>query len=671
MPPSPVISADVQEFDTRTHESVLKGHPRVSYGPNLLLADEIRFNPSSQTAVARGHAELTSGDRRIVAEVINYCYADGTYTVEDLRLGEFPFYIVGASASGNRDSLTIKDATATMHEPGPFIPSLRAQQLLYNSGQTLRAETAAIGVGDLRAFTFRKFQQGLKEPLVSYASLMGGYRSSLGVFAELGLHLPVADGVKFGGDLGLYTNRGFMVGPSGSYQGEHGDADYRGYFRSGYIHDHGDRLTDILGRPVPADRSFVTWQHQQHLTDNLTFSGQLNYWSDSEVLRDFRPKEFAQIQQPDTFLESVYKGNNYFVSAFTRLRPNAYEVVQQRLPELRFDLLPLAVGNGFSERFNASFASLRDTPPLTGPTLRTDRLDAYYALTRPFTPREWLSIAPIVGGRVTHYTDATGGRDTYTRTLGEFGVDAALRGNAVYDYKNEVWQIDGIRHLVTPRLSYRYIPSAEQGARYIPPIDRRTFSTYLQPLGLGDQRNIDDLTRTNTLRLGLDNTLQTRDPIYGSRDLLVFNAAADYRFDRTGTQRPLSEIHTELALLPAPWLQFEVYESFAPQSFTLREFNSGVTVRDGDAWSLRFSSNFLRHELDDYLMDWRYRVNEIFESIARLHYDAHAHRFVEQSFGLRQNLDNTWLMEYVVTFYNGPRRESHFGLNVQIDAIGF
>src|SRR5690606_8673441 len=131
----------------------------------------------------------------------------------------------------------------------------------------------------------------------------------------------------------------------------------------------------------------------------------------------------------------------------------------------------------------ASAVRLRDDPPAGGATLRSDRLDAYYAATRSFTPREWLSIAPIAGGRLTHYSRATGGRSDYTRALGELGVDAELRFNGTFDYRNERWDNDGLRHLVTPRVSYRYIPDATKGTRYIPAIDRRVFATYLEPLG--------------------------------------------------------------------------------------------------------------------------------------------------------------------------------------------
>ena len=123
--------------------------------------------------------------------------------------------------------------------------------------------------------------------------------------------------------------------------------------------------------------------------------------------------------------------------------------------------------------------------------------------------------------------------------------------------------------------------------------------------------------------------------------------------------------------MPARWLQFDVYDSFAPQTFTLKEFNTGLTIHDGDQWSVRFSSNYLRHELDDYFIEGRRRLNEAYEAIGRLQYDFRQHRFNEQFYGVRQNLSNLWLVEYAVTIYDGPRRESRFGFNVQVQSIGF
>ena len=658
-------------FDGRTKEAVGVGNAQLAYGDLLLVADEIRYSTDTKIAIAHGHAVLTQGARRLLADSITFQLNDGTYSVQNLRMGEYPLNLTGSSATGDRHTITLNDAKATFHEPGPFVPTLRADRLIYAPDTKLQAEGANLGIGGLRPVGFNFFKQDLKEPLLSYVSLTAGYRASLGAYLESGLHLPVAEGFRLGLDLGIYTARGVMIGPAASYGNNQGDNTYQGYIRSGFISDHGDRMTDVLGNPVPKNRGYVEWQHQQQITDNLTFAGELNYWKDSEILRDFRPKEFFAVQQPDTFLESVYRGDNYFVSAFGRFEPNDFQSVQQRLPELRYDLLPLTIGNGFTETFNASMAVLRDVPPTGGPTLDSTRFDAFYSLSRTFLPQPWLSFTPVVGGRLTYYDQALAGKGNYTRTLGEVGFDAAVRTSATYNYQNEAWHIDGLRHLMTPRLLYRYIPEANKGQIYIPPIDRQTFSTYLQPLELGAMRNIDELHATNTLRMELDNTLQTRDSVYGSRDLLVLNLAADYLFDPAPTERDLSAIHAEFAVMPARWMQFDTYLSVVPQSFTMREINTGLTIHDGDQWSVRFSSSFLRHELEGYFIEGRWRINEAYEAIGRLAYDAFEHRLNEQFYGLRQNLSNTWLVEYGLTIYDGPRRESPVGFNISVQGIGF
>ena len=665
------VRADRSETSLRTGETIFTGNPSADYGDIRLSADELRVNARTRVVVAKGNAVLTRGPRRLVADMITYNAANGSYEVGDLRIGEYPLYLAGSSATGDATSITVNEARATIPEPGTLIPTLQAARIFYGPDGKIQAEKASVGVGSVRPFSLRGFEHDVGSPLLTYMSATGGYRRSLGVFLEAGLHLPVTENLRLGADLGLYSARGVMIGPSGTYSGGAADAPYRGRFRSGYIHDYGDRYADVLGRPVPNGRSYIEWKHQQQLTENLTLLGELNYWKDSEIIRDFRPTDFFRVQEPDTFLESVYRGRNYLVSLFARFQPNTFHRVQQRLPELRFDLLPLALPGGLYERFNASVVALRDNPPGGGPTISSDRIDAYYALSRPIIPTDWLTFTPVAGARVTHYANMSGLRDSYTRTLGEVGFDTEMRLSGVYEYKNPRWKIDGLRHLLTPRLSYRYIPEAERGSRYIPPIDRRSFSTYLPPLGLGDTRNIDQLRSTNTLRLGFDNTLQTRDPVYGSRDLVVLNVANDFHFDRSPGERDVSEIHSELAIIPARWLELGIYQSFAPQDLTLREFNTGITLRDGDEWTTRFSSNFLRGELNDYFFQTRRKFNEVFAGIVHLRYDARRQRFNEQTYGIEHNIGNMWRIEYQITLYDGPRRESRFGFNVRVDVLRF
>ncbi len=667
----PDIQGDVFGYDDATKNAVVTGNARMTLGDLLLTADEIRYNAATQTAAARGHLIITTGARRLVADEGTYHTPDGQITARNLRVGQFPVYVSGETVAGTFDQLIFTNATVFFRENAGYTPSITATHLTYAKGKIVKAEGLGVGLLGGHFIHLPRFEQSLDVDFISYVSATVGYRARLGVFTELGLHLPVADGVKLGGDVGLYSARGLMAGPSGTYHRADNDGAIGGFFRSGFIRDSGDRGTDILGVAVPRDRSFFTWEHRETYGEHFTLNGEFNYWSDSEVLRDFRHREFDRVQQPDSFVEAAYTSDNYSLSAFSRFHPNRYYRVEERLPELRFDLFPVAAPLGSYQRLNASAAVIESDAFGTDPRLRTTRFDAYYGIERPIAPTPWFTFTPVAGGRVTHYTDALGGKDQYTRTIGEVGFDARLLASGVYDVKYAVWEIDGLRHLVEPKLSYRYAPAAAHGRAYIPPIDQRVFSTYLQPLSIGDSRNVDDLTALNTARFSLNNMLQTRDAKYGSRNLAALNFAADYRFESAAGQRHVSNIYTELALMPAPWVRFEVFHRFDPHATRQQELNTGLTLIDQEWWSLRLATHFLRSDYNEYFLEYRYRLNESYDVTALFRYDGKRRRFNEQSYGVWQRLGQTWAVKYEVSFFDGPRRESAFSLNIGVELLKF
>ena len=667
----PVI--DGKKFDSNyaTKETIVTGDARIVYGDTVLTADEIRYSGTSNLATATGHFVLTYGKRRLVADSGSFNLATKAIHVRNLRLGEFPVYLSGDTVDGTLDEMVFTNATVFFRENAGYTPSIHAQSLTYARGKILKAEGLSLGLLSGHFITLPHFEQTLDAAFVSYLSAKVGYRGNLGVFTELGLHVPVAAGVQLGADAGLYSSRGLMVGPSGRYHRTDADSTMDGFFRSGYIYDTGDRKTDILGDAVPNNRSYFEWQHLQQVGEHFTLAGQLNYWSDSEILRDFRHQEFYAVQQPDSFLEAAYTGNNYSLSAFTRVNPNKYFRMQERLPEIRFDQLPTALPLGVFERFNSSAAVLEAPAFGTTPSVRTDRLDAYYGLERPFKPTAWLTLTPVAGGRVTYYSDAIGARNAYTRTFGEVGFDANLLSSGTFDYKNPVWEVDGLRHLFQPKLSYRYAPEAAHGRQYIPPIDSQVFTTYLPPLSLADSRNIDTLSALNTLRLQFNNTLQTRDPAYGSRNLAELNFAADYRFDHLAGVKPLSDIYTEVALTPTPWLRWEVFNRFDPHQPSQQEFNTALEISDQEWWKLRFATHYLRNNYQEYFLEYRHRLNEVYDITGLWRYDALNRRFNEQSYGISQRLGQTWAVRYEVAFYRGQTREGSFALNIEVELLKF
>ncbi|WP_221029038.1 LPS-assembly protein LptD [Actomonas aquatica] len=670
----PSIRAD--ELDASYAEGIViyRGNVVANFDDIRLTADEMRWNRATNEVTATGRVVAQQAGRRILAQEITYDRDTRHYTVTDLRFGRSPIYVSGEAVEGAPDRLTFRNATVSFGEPHPWSPTVTADALTYYPERDLiEADGGRVGLGFFRPLPLPGTPLPTDVPFVSDLTFDGGYTSRLGPHLLVGAKVASTDWLQLGAELGIYTKRGVMAGPSARYDTTDADTGLgaTGRISTGYIHDTGDRLTDLLGDPIDPDRGIISWSHRQQFSPRLTFNAELNYWSDSEVVRDFLPQGFFPVQVPDSFAELTYTTANTVSGLFFRAQPNDYHRVRERLPEVTFDVLPTPVAAGWVHEAHAAVALLRDDPPTGSPVLRSDRFDFYYALTRPWTPESWLSIAPVVGARVTHYDRALAGRSDYTRSLGEFGVDAQFTANAVFDYQNERWGINGLRHLVTPKLSYRYVPEADKGTAYIPAIDRRVFATYLDPLGLGARRQIDQLGSLHTLRLALDQRLQTRDEIYGSRDLVRLNVAIDSRFDTAPSERTLSALHTELKLTPAPFIDFELYHRATPGDWTMRELNTAITLRSADRWSVQFANHYLEGDIQEFIAGLAYRLNEVWEGYTRHHYDSRRDRFVEQTYGIRQTIANRWIVGYELSFYSGQRRESDFGFNVVLDAINF
>lgn len=670
-------------------ESVFTGEARLAHQGIILNADEIVYRSGERLAIARGNVVLTRGDQRLVAEVVRYHLDTRIFTVGRFRVGQQEVLAEGASAQGNPERLDVNQATVSFGEPEPINPVIRSGKMSYlrpaDRPEVVRFEQNRVGIGAVNLLPLPTFQETPSDPSLNGFEVSGGFDGRLGAFLDVGVTSPVAPGVGLGGELGLFSKRGVLFGPIGKYDTFGADGlGARGVFRTGYIKDTGKTGLDLIGRPIADSRGYIDWEHHQVIAPSLTLDGRLNYWSDSEVTRDFRKDDFNKVQAPDNWLEAGYSSNNYIVSAFTRVRTNDFSVVQERLPEIRFDGLPVEVGAGIYHRINAGIASLREDPVLAGPNITSQRADLYYGVSRPFSPREWFSLTPVAGARITHYAETAPGSSegNYTRTVGEFGFDAkAWEHSATWDYQNKRWGINGLRHIATPTLSYRFSPAADNGRSHIPVIDDDVFSTYLRPLGIADQRNIDRLPATDTLRLGYEHVLQTRDKVYGSRDL----ARLSFAFDEHSTapvaasqlaRRDATDVHTFFALTPVHWLSYDLYNRTTLQSGKTQELNTGLTFRDADIWTMRLGTHYLEDPvaarvLEQYTFDLTRRFNELYSARINLVYDSRASIFTQQNYIFQQRLSRFWLLSYVFSLYDGDTRQDDYGFTVRVETTAF
>jgi LPS-assembly protein len=683
-------SIEPLEFDEKAQRLVARGDARLDFGDARISADRITYYQEYSLADALGNVTIIQDGYRLVADRLTFDAQNNTFAVDILRTGQWPFYLSAATAGGTPHTSTIEGATLYYGTPTPFSLSMNSDLIEYSDegNGSLKMGATTFRLGRIPLFYLPSYTYHMNGAPY-YVDAEGGNDSQFGAYLQTTTLFPITPGLRAGANLDLYSKRGLLVGPAAQYTYDSENQRIVGAINTGYINDQGDPATDIFDDPIDTNRGFSEWRHQHHIGERVNVTASVSHWSDSEVTRDFRKAYYRDNQQPDSFFEGVYSGDNYYLSTFARFRPNDFQLIQERLPELRYDLLPVPVfDTGSYHRLSANYGRLREDFGGNIPTITAesqfDRFDLTYRIEHPIRLTDWLTLTPLAGARVTHYenqeidptalnsfsaTPAVLNDDQYTREIYELGFDLEARSYATYATQNSIWDIDGLRHLARPLLRYRYF-SDPDALNQIAQIDRAAFDLSRPLLDLSDLRNTDSIEETHLARLGVENLFQTRAQGYGSRTLAALNFYQDILFER-GTRYDSEQQDTfhaswvELVLTPAPWLKFDLASRFKTESMTMEEVRTRTTITSGEIWEIGLSSNLLNDRIDQYRLDFIYRVNERYSFLTDLRYDAETGQFTETEIGIHTRIGNTWELIYALTFRQDASRESDVEFNVR------
>ncbi|MEC7280503.1 MAG: LPS assembly protein LptD, partial [Verrucomicrobiota bacterium] len=386
----------------------------------------------------------------------------------------------GISAGGTIENIDIQDASLYYGNPSPYSLSVSSDVVRYvneEDGEYISMDGATFRIGRIPFF----YLPGYRHYLSDAAYLLdidAGSSGQLGYYLQTTTLFPVTSWLSAGTNLDYYSKRGILAGPTAQYVYNSSTQSIVGALSAGAINDEGskaERYVDTLSRQIGSDRYFTEWRHKHHIGERLTATASASYWSDSDVIRDFRDDIFDENQLPDNFAELSYAGDNWIVSAFGRFRPNNFQLVQERTPEIRFDLLPIPVSStGTYHRATASYVQLNEDFGRNSPGNTVEgqfnRFDLTYRTEHPIRLANWLTLTPLAGTRLTQYENqqidslapffseplSTTVDSSFSREIYELGFDLEAQAYASYPTFNKTWGIDGLRHLVRPALRYRY-----------------------------------------------------------------------------------------------------------------------------------------------------------------------------------------------------------------------
>ncbi len=293
--------------------------------------------------------------------------------------------------------------------------------------------------------------------------------------------------------LDWYSKRGPGAGVDLVYGGA--DRGYRGTLRTRYQRDHGDDR--FFGEPGTKNRGRISLTHRHLLPWEVQLDLELSLFSD----RGYYPTWFEDQDKGEKPPENlIYLKKAFFNSYLTGLyttRFNDWETVVEYQPELEYDLVyeplfdlfgrPLYLGSTL--RF--SHNRLEVDEDLDVAARGTWRADADSLLEYPF-PVGPLTLTPFAGLRYTWYEEDLFERRDEDRIGFTHGATLAMQAWRVWDASGGLFDLDGLRHVVYPEITFR-----------------NTIGVELEPDELVQYDQVDAFDDVQAVELRARNLLQT------------------------------------------------------------------------------------------------------------------------------------------------------------------
>jgi lipopolysaccharide assembly outer membrane protein LptD (OstA) len=603
----------------------------VKYGESVLIADSASVNRQTGEVVADGHVRIEEGDQIWAGEHIRYNFKTHQMQSEEFRLGKPPVFAQGGQLQGDttNQTYTARHALVTTDDVSDPAIRVRASRIKIVPGQYVEMWNAVLFLDGVPSFYFPYYRRNLGERVNNF-NFTPGYRSAYGPFLLNTYTWFLNEAVDGKMHLDYRESRGVGAGPDLKlHLGQWGEAEFKYY----YLHDEKpDDSTN--GTPwtggIPDNRQRFYFGYQATPATNLNVKALVNYQSDPLVLHDFFEGDYAGNPQPYSFTEVNRYWNNWSLDAETTPQVNDFFNQVERLPDVKltglrqqlFDTPLYYESESSAGYYRMYFADTNGPAPLN---YSAARADTFHQVLLPETLFGWLNVTPRVGGRFTYYSaeSGPGGTNSETwRNVFDTGVETSFKASRLWAGATNAWlDVDGLRHILEPSVTYAFIPSPSVSPAQLPQFDAASPSLLLLPVQFPDNNNIDSIDSENVIRFGLRNTLQTlRD---GQLDnLLDWNVMLDWRLtpgqnqinldEPSSPQETFSDLYSSLTFKPRSWIELDSQTRYAINGGNLNLAFDQLTFTPNERWSWGFGYWYLRGGFDGFTQNNNYITSTFF-----------------------------------------------------------
>lgn len=650
-----------------------------------------------------GGVTVTRGDQHLEADRIvvwsgkvNHCYAEGNVVLRkpggdargetfvydfDTRNGWFVSPRITAESEGKKwyiggqtakqiSSGTMKALDSWISTCGFDRPHYRfqAREITLHVGRYIAAKHCILFFGNVPVFYFPYIFRDLKHdwPWMRYKA---GKDSEWGLysFARIGFDTNPVTKLIVGADYREQWGWGWPL----ILKYRSGDK-YFGKVDTYYI-DEWSRHPEVKRIYAGDVRYRTKWYHRHRLGTNWRLDAEYEDFSDDTFLRDYFEREAKTGKDPESYayLRGVWE--NSAVTGLFRARKPRFLTQTEYLPQIGYRLMSRPIwGNRAYLSSDVEVAHLRKEYDHNRdlPSPRSIRMDSLTELHVPFNLFRFLEFEVFAGTRQSWYEKTKGSAgdeenlndDSFWRGAGLAGAGLSSTIWKTYDVKNDFMRMDGLRHVIIPRITFTDItkPTSSGGEPF-----------------LFDEADV--LNEAEFVTVSLTNRFQSSSG--GSRDFLFIKIESDYflrdsHAEREGLAENWAEIEGTMRILPHPKFSVSQTTTYDPGDKELSEgsisiafnpiFKSRVFAKDIEGgipvssntfemrgaettpakWSFGYRNSFVRDDYSTNTFTLGGTLSDNWHLSLSLSFEAMEDDWEKRSITLRRNF-HKWIMDAI------------------------
>jgi LPS-assembly protein len=616
------LQADQVSFSSLDNKAHAKGNVVVNTKDQQLYSDQLDLDRTTQEVVAEGHVYLDASQENVIAQGLNYNFNNHTGEFRDARVFIDPYQIKGQKIDKVSENHMSMDegylTTCDLDEPH-FRMGAHRMDIYPKNKAVVRG--LKVYLGKVPVMYLPYYVQDLKNR--SIFTFIPGESKDFGLFLLTTTRLQLNSNVKVNLHADVRERNGFGEGFDVKYNTPNfGSGLVSAYYTDEnkiaghHLWDQNNSAGIKKGPTTHHERYRVIWRHRWQIDNNTDAVLQYYKIHDFDIvnngfLKTYFPREYQQNAQNanlDTyFLLTRNMPHGTLTFDVDTSRENRPIRGIERIPEVRYILNNRQIGHsGFYFKSANTFSDLshQDYPKTFNQ--KTLRFDTNNDVSHPFKVG-FIRFNPHLGGENTYYSrTADPTRNNILRGMFRGSLDMSTKFYKFWDYHTKFagMNINGLRHVITPTITYLYQA-------------RPTF-----PASRLDQFDpaIDNLFRIHQFEFGLENKLQTKrngqivdllrflvSTNYGLKGTTVGPPAQTIGLGATG-RRGFNPYDFNLDFYPTDWLSFHSVDEydFHAGHANAANFDGGVHFA---RWSFDVGSLYAHHQGQQVTTEFKYRIN--------------------------------------------------------------